>query len=742
MKRNWFYRMLFSYMPVFLAVGLTLLLILFLTVRQLSERSSIQSNETVAKNAAQMLEQSLRGIEDGMFLLVNSDPYIQGYYGDTVDDMHVSSYQAARALVSLQERFPLIHSLYLVNPEEGTVLEPTSIASLERYADKAFIDAKMTSDSRYLWGDRRTIVSATSTYNHEIISLARLSSLRTRGLLVVQVDVASLQNLLSQSVDTSIGYLRITDATGAIVASTISSDEDGKERRKLASVEMWYTHWVVESGVLQPGMLSWAEPVLYVSVSLGSVCIFFGLLWFVLATRRHYRPVQNLLRQVGDITLKKPMDPITENRRDEFQTIGRALDNLWNHSNRLKQENEENLRFKREHQFRRLAEGRFDAASFHAKREEELFGLQLDIGRPTAIIVDIDRFIAAISVPYTEEERHWMLSKLHGGLVQTLEVDGYSFTCDWLSEQQLGAIVMQRETVDAEIGLLATLERFRVWTEQHLPFTVTIAAGVSVDRIEAVSVSFQTARRAISYKMSLGSNRFIPLSALPDGGEPDLIQELERIEEISRSLRMGETEWEHELTQLSAALTTRLFGGEQVRNLLYVLLFHIQHKMSDLPAELDGMWQTANGRLMNSLREGESLAEISGALKGTLGAVSEQIRLWRDSKNNHGVIQEVKRYIDDHYFDPNLSQSMLGEAFRLHPSSISRLFKEEYGVKFVDYVNGVRVEQALQLMAGDDLPVHVIAEKVGFVHSKTFIQVFKKITGATPGTYRKERTGS
>ncbi|MDF2816053.1 MAG: hypothetical protein K0Q81_2253, partial [Paenibacillus sp.] len=738
---NWFYRMLFSYMPVFLAVCLTLLLILFLTVRQLSEQSSIQSNETVAKNAAQMIEQSLRSIDDGMAQFFNKDT-IAGYYNEPDDNLYYSSYEAARTLTDFQIRFPLIESLYLVKPEDGSVLEPNSIYNLSNHPDKAYIENKMKSDSRFVWGDNRTVESpGYATGSRDVISLARISSLRTNGLFVAQINIATLQRLLSQSVDTTTGYLKIIDNEGQIIGSTIAMAEDGKERRKLAAVKMGYTGWVMESGVLQPGMLGWAEPVLYVSISLGGVCIFFGLVWFVIATRRHYRPVQSLLTQIGTFSIAKPNDPLHEGKKDEFQTIGRALDNLWDHSNQLQQENAKNLKFKREHQFRRLAEGRFETASFYGAKEEEMFGLQLE-KRPTAILIEMDRFFSELSNLYLEHEIGLMKEAFQSSLDKRLIEEGISSTTEWLAEHQLGAIVMQEEGPEAEELLVRLLEDFRMWTEQELPFTVTISVGVAVERIEAVSVSFQTARRALTFKVSLGLNRMITQNVLPDSEQNGMVQELQRIEEISRSLRVGERNWVQELELFITALQNGSFNGEQVRNLLFVLLFHVQHKMSDLPAELEGLWLNANSRLEMTMNKGETLSDIRLILKETLESVSGRIQEWRDSKNTRVIMQDVKRYIDEHYNDPNLSQSMLAEAFRLHPSSISRLFKEEYGVKFVDYVNSVRVEHAARLMGEGHSAVQDVAEQVGFVHSKTFISIFKKITGYTPGSYQKDRTGT
>ncbi|WP_127583176.1 helix-turn-helix domain-containing protein [Paenibacillus koleovorans] len=751
MRRNWFYRMLFSYMPVFLAVCLTLLFILFLTVRQLSERSSLQSGETVAQNAARNLDQSLLDIENGMFQLIQSDARIAGYYNGPDDFFQASAYQAATALTGLQTRFPLIHSLYLVKPGERKVLEATSIVELDRYKDLAYIEAKRKEEKRFVWGDRRTIAApgASESETIDVISLARLSDLRTSGLLVVQVSTASLQRMLGQTVNPSSGYLRVVDAQGIEISSTLLPGMYGKETKKLAAVPMSYTEWTIESGVLQPGLLSWAEPVLYLAISIGGGCILLGLVWMVFATRRHYRPVQRLVQQIGSLALKKSGgddaptgdDAPAGGKRDEFHAIGKALDQLWSHSHQLEQENERNLKFKREHHFRRLAEGRFERSSFYGVLEEELFELRLDSGRPTAVLVELDQYEARWVGGYSDADLQAMKERLQAEWDRCMLDHGLSASSEWLSDSWLGAIVIQQDGRDGEEQLMLVMEQARRRLAGELPLTVTIAVGTAVERIEAISVSFQTARQALSYKVSLGLNRIITERDLPVIEQPNTVRELQRIEEISRSLRLGEI-WEDDLGRLFAALQAGSFNGEQVRSLLSVLLFHIQHKMADLPQELEPVWLSESVRLEQALNQGETLTDIGERLCESLQVVSERIRGWRESKSNRAILQDVKKFIDEHFANPNLSQALLADAFRLHPSSISRLFKEEYGIKFVDYVNGVRVEQASRLMKETGATVQDVAERVGFMQSKTFISAFKKVTGYTPGNYQKGRTGT
>lgn len=747
MKKNWFYRMLFSYMPVFLAVCVTLLLITFVSVRQLSERSAVKSSEAVTKNAMQLVEQSLLNIENTLYATVLSDPRISNFYMD-IGGSNPVSYEAAKALGELEYRLPMLESVYLYRPEDGTVLGPNSIAAIDEFADQAYILAKMKSDIRYGWGDRRLVASAPGFANRsEVVSLAKIADLKTNGLLVVNVNVETLRSLLANSTDTSSGYLELSDAGGAPIVSTIEPEKQAaskQERKRLAGAQESYTGWHIEGGMLRPGIFSWVSSVLYVSVSLGALCIGLGLMWMVYVTRKHYRPLESLLRQIGAFSLKKPSSPIAAGARDEFQAIGLALDSLWDQSNRLSRENEENKSFKRAHYFRRLAEGRVDIASREGRREAELVGLELGDGAASAAIVEIDRFFADVCRHYSDRDRQLLKYAVLSAMHETMAAAPVEVWADWLAEQQLGIIARHggERSAEPEQEIERALERLRVWIDEHLPFTVTVGLGATVDRSERIDRSFQTAKEALAYKVPLGRNRIIRFRDLPGEGHPEIARELQRIKELSRMFRMGEAGWSAEWSSLLASLQQGGFSGEQIRHLLFVLLFHVQRELIELPAELQAAWLAESAQLEDALKQGETLGDIAEAFGAVFAATEERLRQWRESKQNRGVLQEIKRYIDEHYADPDLSQAMLADEFRLHPTSISRLFKEEYGVKFVDYVNSVRVERAAALMESTELPVQDIAQSVGFMHSQTFIKMFKKITGYTPGSYRKERTGT
>ncbi len=109
--------------------------------------------------------------------------------------------------------------------------------------------------------------------------------------------------------------------------------------------------------------------------------------------------------------------------------------------------------------------------------------------------------------------------------------------------------------------------------------------------------------------------------------------------------------------------------------------------------------------------------------------------------NNHRknklekVYNQIIEYIEKNY-DSDVSLERIGEEAGLSISYLSVIFKEISGQKFVDYVNKFRISKAKALLINNDLTIKEIAEKVGYLNANTFINVFKKHEGITPGKYR------
>ncbi|MFY4774802.1 helix-turn-helix domain-containing protein [Metabacillus sp. RGM 3146] len=92
------------------------------------------------------------------------------------------------------------------------------------------------------------------------------------------------------------------------------------------------------------------------------------------------------------------------------------------------------------------------------------------------------------------------------------------------------------------------------------------------------------------------------------------------------------------------------------------------------------------------------------------------------------------------YLQLNYSESLtlkaLADKVYLSPSYFSRIFKEETGTTFVEYLSFLRVQKAKDLLRMSSLPIDVIANNTGFANSGYFATTFKKVLGITPSEYR------
>lgn len=105
-------------------------------------------------------------------------------------------------------------------------------------------------------------------------------------------------------------------------------------------------------------------------------------------------------------------------------------------------------------------------------------------------------------------------------------------------------------------------------------------------------------------------------------------------------------------------------------------------------------------------------------------------------KNDRKDINRAKAYIEEHY-DENLTLEVLAGEIHMNPYYFSSFFKKGAGENFKDYLNKVRMKHAVSLLLSTDKRTYEIADEVGFRDARSFTELFQRIYGETPSSYRK-----
>lgn len=108
-------------------------------------------------------------------------------------------------------------------------------------------------------------------------------------------------------------------------------------------------------------------------------------------------------------------------------------------------------------------------------------------------------------------------------------------------------------------------------------------------------------------------------------------------------------------------------------------------------------------------------------------------------KNIHYVIRRVKDMVGERLHE-EISLHDIAEEVQYSYNHLSALFKSETGQTFSDYLMGVRMQKARQLLKDTSLKIYEVGSLCGYPNSKYFISIFKEVVGVTPSQYREEGT--
>lgn len=152
---------------------------------------------------------------------------------------------------------------------------------------------------------------------------------------------------------------------------------------------------------------------------------------------------------------------------------------------------------------------------------------------------------------------------------------------------------------------------------------------------------------------------------------------------------------------------TRVDTGEENHRFDYIRYIH---EISILPLEQIESW---------FLQRLENLIKI--------------IRCNRNDKKSI-AIKEAIHYMKQHYKE-EISLDDLSQYIGISPQHLSKLFKEETGINYVEWLTNLRIDMAKQLLTEGGQTVKEICYLVGYHDPNYFSRIFKKIVGISPTDY-------
>lgn len=138
---------------------------------------------------------------------------------------------------------------------------------------------------------------------------------------------------------------------------------------------------------------------------------------------------------------------------------------------------------------------------------------------------------------------------------------------------------------------------------------------------------------------------------------------------------------------------------------------------------------------MEKVMHAPDVRELRSWFIGKFRECTANMQTKKDEHEN-SLVRRAQEYIQDNY-QKDLSLDELSKELDISPYYFSKLFKEETGSNFVEYVTKLRMTRAKGLLRDEQRSMKEICAEVGYSDPNYFSRLFKKNFGVTPTEYRE-----
>ena len=293
-------------------------------------------------------------------------------------------------------------------------------------------------------------------------------------------------------------------------------------------------------------------------------------------------------------------------------------------------------------------------------------------------------------------------------------------------------LVLHGEAIGHKCGQIeSAINELQQFISEHFSFQSIVAAGGIHHGVSGVHSSYLEAREAEEFIYLLDEN-YINYDEIKDRTSRSYTYSLQAEERISTAVRNNNK-------QLASVLINKViedsWGQKQMspRTLRYLIIdiYCTLLKSADEKGWIERIY-ALKPNISSSTPISELELEFSKVLESICDVNSEQ----NGGNSDRVFCDRVLEYIKSNFSNSNINISQTALHFHISPAALSTMYRNETGKSLLNVINEIRVEKAIEYLK-QGYSVSETAEKVGIPESSTFIRMFKKQVGTTPGKIKE-----
>ncbi len=294
-------------------------------------------------------------------------------------------------------------------------------------------------------------------------------------------------------------------------------------------------------------------------------------------------------------------------------------------------------------------------------------------------------------------------------------------------------------TKDPEMDLIGCCEQLKSLIINRIKCYVSIGIGNGYNDCRRISQSYKEAMDALKYGIVSGRNHVVCFNDDMSFSGQHWDFRVEDIGELGFFVKAGLDEKAVSIIDdvFSKIADSRNVTIEKVRVVSTNIISAILGAIAEMGLSYGDIYGTESlpyGRIF----EIDTMTDMEEYLRALVLSSISAIKTIRTRKSKK-IIDDILDYLKMNLSDCDLALSNTAQKFFVNPSYLSRIFKQETGQSFTEYLARIRMEKAIELLNGTDMKAYQVADAVGIKDPYYFSNCFKKFTGLSVNEYKKPR---
>lgn len=263
---------------------------------------------------------------------------------------------------------------------------------------------------------------------------------------------------------------------------------------------------------------------------------------------------------------------------------------------------------------------------------------------------------------------------------------------------------------------------------------VAIGIGSGYSKIENFHYSYEEANNAV--RKAVQKNDIVHYHSIQDEPGDHIYEYPVQLEcEFLEQIRLGDVSKAKELANdMLSQIFNNCCNPEIIKEHISQFITMLKRTVSQMGIDINLFKNTGILVELSNLRDFE---EIKIWCRNSIYTIIERVGLLKQYKNT-SIVSQVYECIKNP-FCKDITLEMVAEQVGLSPQYLSKIFKDEFGTNFIDYIIDRRISYAKELLKQGDKNIKEISNMVGYEDANYFCRIFKKSTGLTPKQYRAQK---